>query len=105
MKHYSTIGTAIALACGISGNAALAQATGSVPAGPAASSATGPSPAASKPARKTRRRAVVPVGDPGAAGATGGSPEASERTPGGPPPGLKTGITVPVPSIGKDGTK
>ena len=105
MKHVSTIGAVIALAGSIAGNAALAQSTGSSAAGAAATPATAPSPAASKPTRKARRRAHVPVGDPGVVGATGGTPEASSRTPGGPPPGMKTGITFPLPSIGKDGTK
>ena len=108
MKHLSDlIGARPSLLASAASPAttAHAQASGTTAANPAASSATAPAPAASRPARRAKRRAAVPVGDPGVAGSTGGTPEASSRTPGGPPPGMKTGITFPLPSIGGDGKK
>jgi hypothetical protein len=104
MNPTSMIGAALAVvAIGMSGSV-LAQTPATQGASPSTAAASSPAHAASKPTRKVvRRRAPYPA--PGVAGATGGSPEASSRTPGGPPPGLKTGITVPIPSIGDSNKK
>jgi hypothetical protein len=82
---------------------ASAQGTagGSATAATAGASQAAPSGATRKAMKRRALRPRVNSANKPTDGRTGGTPTTSARTPGGPPDDVNTGLTIPIPSIGK----